>query len=718
MMKRWMTMIGATLLALTGACEKKSIGKAPAANTGEVGAPVEKAKPVATHLGIANRVPKDVDFFAAGYHASEMAREMVKEFVKSDEIKAEDQVKFEDAMSYVGDEMFVFVGPSAGEKIRMVGNTYRDLSAAWAGFAVGTMLDALAKKDTPPDFSKLGEGLSNGLIDQWMDALEKDSRLQVPSVVTGWKPAAGKEIECRDTLLKWLDEQLVTKKEVKVVKFETSGVAMTGFEITGREAFGDDIAKAREELAKNQESRELLEQVSPERIERLLSALENVRFTIASGVADGRVLIYLGNGAEGFRLAASPEESLAASDDLTWSSGFADKRIVGTIYLSESMVGSVLPMLDSSNYWYAVAKAIRPPVREERLFRQLLTGLADTERDLAKRDASAWSAVCFEDNGFRIETRGGWPDPSLDFSTPLQMTDAAISQKPAIRAHWIQQRGRKDLAWKRIEYFGVLMDSVIGELTAAEKPMMAMIPEGVLPRIIKEIRGLNSAYRDEFRAGIGDEVALIADFQGEVPPIPGISEESVKTAKAPRFIYARPVRDRAKLDAAGKSFSQSWRSLTELACEQSGENLPLIAPHSIESNGLVTWFPPLPFIGGDFIPGVTLNDKLWMLGTSRSMAGGFAKSMTSSGSGAETGMIVEIDFVPIRDWFTDIYQRNEAEAKALSEEAPDEMKELTGEENLNRINDAMRRLQGLSYHQWITDGKPRTSFHVRISPAK
>jgi len=126
----------------------------------------------------------------------------------------------------------------------------------------------------------------------------------------------------------------------------------------------------------------------------------------------------------------------------------------------------------------------------------------------------------------------------------------------------------------------------------------------------------------------------------------------------------------------------------------------------------------LPFIGGDFIPGVKLKDKLWMLGTSRSMAGGFAKSMTRPGSGAETGMIVEIDFVPIRDWFTDIYQRNGAEAKAFSEEAPDEMNELTGEENLNRINDAMRRLQGLSYHQWITDGKPRTSFHVRISPAK
>lgn len=711
-------MIGATLLLLTGACEKKPAGNAPAPITGEAGSPVEKAKPVATHLGFANRVPKDADFFAAGYHANEVARGIVEEFVKPDEMKVGDKKEFEDALSYVGNEMFVFVGPGAGEKIRMVSNTYRDLSAAWAGIAVGTMLDALAKKDTPPDFSKLGEGLSNGLIDQWMNALEKDSRLLVPSVVVGWKPDAGKEIECRDAVVKWLDEQLVTEKEAKVVKFEASGVAMTGFEITGREAFGDDLAKAREELAKNQGNQELLEQVSPERIERMLAAMENVRFTITAGVADGRVLIYLGNGAEGFRLAASPAESLAASDDLTWSSDYAAKRIFGTLYLSESMVGSVLPLLDSSNYWYAVSKAIRPPVREERLFRELLTGLADTERDLAKRDASAWSAVCFEESGLRIETRGGWSDPSLDFVTPLQMTHAAVSQKPAIRAHWIQQGERKDLAWKRIEYFGVLLDSVIGELTASENSMMAMVPEGVLPRINEEIRGMNRAYRDEFRAGIGDEVALIADFQGEVPTLPGISEETVKTAKAPRFIYARPVRDRAKLDAAGKSFFKSWRGLVEVASKQSGEEFPLIAPQSIESNGLVTWYPPLPFIGGDFIPGVTLNDKLWMLGTSRSMANGFAKSMASPNSGSETGMIVEIDFAPIRDWFTDIYQRNEAEAKALTAEAPEEMKELAETDNLKRANAAMDRLQGLSCRQWVTDGKPRTSLHVQISPEK
>lgn len=715
MKNSWWITGAAALLVLTSGCEKKTpAGAADAAKP----ALVEKAPPLASHLGFATLVPKDADLFMAGYHADGMLDGLVKSFVKPEEMESGKMDEFRDAMTYVGDEMFLFVGPGAGGQIGMIGTTYRDMSAAWAGFAVGTLLDAMANKDAAPDFSKLGEGLSDDLLDKWIAAFEKDSRLRLPSVVMGWKPAAEKETECRETIVKLLDDVFISEKKAKPVTFEASGVALAGYEIPGRDAFGEMIEKTRKEMTQQAGNAEWLEQITPEKMERILTAMENVRFTVAAGSMEGRILIYIGNGSEGFNLAKTPAESLAASEDLTWTGGFSDKRITSTLYLSEAMVRSVLPLLDSSSYWDAVSGAIRPPVREERLFRELFTGLAATQRELAKRDASAWSAVAFEDSGWHLESRGGWPDPDLDYTTPLRMTDAAVAQKPAIRAHWIQNRGRNDLEWKRLEIYGHLIDSVIGELNASENPLMAMVPEGTLDRITTEITGLNHAYRNEFRAGIGDEVTMIADFQGEVPPIPGISEETVKSAKAPRFLVARPVRDRAMLSASGKSFVQSWRSLTAWASEQSGENLPLIVPQSIESGGLITWYPPLPFIGGDFMPGITLNDELWMFGTSRSMAGGFSKSMASSGSGGETGMIVEIDFAPVRDWATDLYQRNEAGAKALAADAPEEMAELANQENLERANAAIRRLQGLSYRHWMADGKPRTSLHVRTGPAE
>lgn len=717
-MKRRMMIAGTAIALLASGCDNKKTSIPPDGQQAEAGKPATTILPVATHLGFATRVPKDADFFAAGFHADQALRAMVDAFVKPEEMKPGDKEEIQDVVNHIGGEAFVFVGAGAGSQLEMLAKTHRDVSSVMTGQIVGAFLDGLSNKDTPPDFQKLNEEVFTDLMEKWLDKLEKDSRIQLPGLVMGWKPDAAKESKCHDTIIKWMDDAFVSEKNVRPVKFEASGVAFTGYEMPGREAFGEAIAKAREELSKNEGGTELLEQITQERVNRFLDAMENLRLTLATGTVDGRVLIYFGNGAEGFRLAASPAESLAASPDLAWTADFASERIAAALYLSEHAIRSVLPLLDSSDQFDAISRAIRPPVREQRLFRELLTGLADAERKLAKRDASAWSAVCFENNGLHVETRGGWPDPALDYETPLRMTDAAIAQKPAMRAHWIQQRGRNDLAWKRMEHYGALIEAAFGEMNTPDNPAAAMIPPGTFDRIVKEVTELNRAYREEFRAGIGDEIAFIADFQGEVPPVPGISEETVKTAKAPRFIVARPVRDRAMIDASGKSFIQSWRGLTAWASELSGENLPLIVPQSIESGGLVTWYPPLPFIGGDFMPGVTMNDKLWMLGTSRSMAGGFSKSMAAASSGGDNGMIVEIEFAPIRNWLTDIYQRNEAEAKELTAEAPDEMKQLADKENLERVNSALNRLQGLGYHHRMAGGKPRTSLHLRISAAK
>jgi len=718
MMKRRMMVAGAAIALLASGCDNKKTPIPADGKQAETGKALPAVPPVATHLGFATRVPKDADFFAVGFHADEALRGLVDAFVKPEKMKPGDEEKIRDVMDHIGGEAFVFVGAGAGGQLEMFSKTQREVSAMMTGNVVGAVLDGLAKKDTPPDFQKLNEKVFDDLMEKWLDKLEKDSRIQLPGIVLGWKPDAAKEPKCLEAVSQWLDEAFVSEKNARPVKFEASGVAFTGYEIPGREAFGEAIAKAREQLAAKEDGAQLLEQITEERVNRFVNAMENLRLTLATGAVDGHVLLYFGNGAEGFRLAPSPAESLAASDDLAWTTAFATERVAAAVYLSESMVRSVLPLMDSSDQFDAISRAIRPPVREQRLFRELLTGLADAERKLGKRDASAWSAVCFENKGLHLETRGGWPDPALDYETPLRMTDAAIAQKPAIRAHWIQQRGRNDLAWKRMEHYGALIDAVFGEIEASNNGGTSMIPPGTFERIVKEVGELNRAYREEFRAGIGDEVAFIADFQGEVPPVPGISEETVKTAKAPRFIVARPVANRAMIDASGKSFIQSWRGLTAWASELSGENLPLIVPQSIESGGLVTWYPPLPFIGGDFMPGVTMNDKLWMLGTSRSMAGGFSKSMAAASSGGDNGMIVEIDFAPIRDWLTDIYQRNETEAKELTAEAPDEMKELADKENLERVKSGLNRLQGLGYHHWMAEGKPRTSLHLRISEAK
>jgi hypothetical protein len=726
-------MVWAASASLLAGCGKQESPEASQAAPGDDVAAAVVALPVAAHLGIATRVPADADLFFAGYGADEMilglARALVAtgmlipmelEFSDSDEPPVESEVAGSDETflqyaPYVGDEGFLYIGPGLGSQARMVGASYREFSAAWTGFAVGSLLDRLGEKEGEPDFSGLEDSLSEDLLEKWLDVIEKDERLQVPSLVMGWRPHAEKEAECRDAVAKGLESLLAGSDEVAPVAFEAAGVSMIGHEFSGRELFGELVATAREELQKQDGGAEALEKISPERIERLLVAMEQVRLTIASGSVDGRIVIYLGNGKEGFRLAETPETSLAGTEDLKWTHGYAEQRIAGVAYLSEAMVGAALPWLDASDYWLSLSRAIRPPVREERLFRELLVSMADTSRELGRRNASAWSAVVVQDQGWRYESRGGWADPGLDYTTPLRMTDAAIGRSPAVRMHWVRNRGRNDVSWKQVEQFGLLAESVFNEFSAADSSLSAMVPDGAFPRLMKEMRDLNRAYREEFHEGIGDEVAFVMDLKGEVPPLPGISEETVATARMPRFIVARPVVDRAKVDASGASFSASWKSLTGWASELSGSELPLILPQKIESDDRVTWYPPLPFIGGDFVPGVTLSDSLWMLGTSQSMAVEFARSMATPASGGETGMIVEIDFLPIRDWLGDLYRRNEAEVAGLVDQYPVPMDDLE-REKLENATSGLKSLDGLSLRKWLEGGKPRTSIHLRVAP--
>jgi hypothetical protein len=727
-MKKFACLIATAAVISTG-CQKQEsqAQKAPAATTAEEAVAQKQPElPIATHLGIATRVPADADLFSAGYGVAETFLKLLEPFLflRDDEGNKEKLDEFltksKEFQEFVGDEAFMFVGPGVGVQLETVGKSYRGFSAAWAEFAVGVALDTAAKKEGDPDLSALEDSISTDLLERWMDALEKDSRLQVPTVVMGWRPAAIKLEECRTKLGEGLDAAFTEKGKATPVTFESAGTTMKGYELSGREAFGDAVAKARESLQKEEDAAELMEQLSPERIERLLTALENVRFTVATGVLDGRVLIYLGNGKEGLRLAEKPEDSLAATASLKWTHDFAEKKLLGVTYLSEPMVRSVLPWLDGSEFWSGLSRAIRPPVKDERMMRELLAGMADIDRDLAKRDASAWSAVIVEDQGWRYESRGGWPDPGLDYAVPLQMTGAAASLKPAVRMHWVQNRQRKDRQWDQMEQLGMLVEAVIVELRKSEAgaETMAMLPDDAVTRFMDEVRNLNRAYRDELRAGIGDEVAFAMDFKGQMPPLPGVPDETVENTTIPRFVIARPVTDRTKIDAAGKSFAASIRSLTEWAGELSGEEIPVILPQKIESEGLETWYPPHPYIRGDFLPGITLNEKLWMLGTSLELAKGMATSTAPPATGSETGLIAEIDFAPMRSWKEEVEKQQGVELDDLAEGATADQPEAIREKSRRSLEEAgksLERVQGLSYRKWLADGAPRTSLHLRVS---
>ncbi|MFK7850683.1 MAG: hypothetical protein AB8D78_06855 [Akkermansiaceae bacterium] len=687
---------------------------------------------VEVDLGFAARVPADSDFFFAAYYDGEEFIEGVMEWMEDfgiaevveadldgsdlDEL-AEIEAKLNEAADYMGTEVFAFSGPGVGSKLEMIGTTYREFSGAWAGFVVGGVLDAMAEEGRDLDFERLSNSLSGDLLERWFSVIEKESRLLVPSVVVGWRPGEPKLEESKAATRKMLDELFKGEEGADAMSFESNGAEMSGYEVKGTDVFGDFVEEMRGALDAKADEFDLGGGLSAERLEQFLVALESVKFTIATGVVDGRVLIYFGDGADGFVLAENADESLASREDFKWMAPPSGKELVATAYLSETMVGSVLPWLDTSGFWESIAEAVTEPVVNQRLMRELLMGLSSNSKDLSVRDISSWSGAAYVgDGGWSMQTRGGIVDPSIDFGTPFQMLGAVDSMKPAFRAHWVQNRGWENLSWKKVEYFGFLVEAVANEVAKVFETEIKAVPgtDGVMERLAETANKLNEAYREQFRSGIGDEVAFFGDFLGEVPPVPGIAQETVENFTVPRFIYARPMVDRELVSKAGDSAEKIWRDTVAYANSFGSGGIPLILPQAIESDEMVTWFVPLPFIGGDFVPGVTLGDDTWMIGTSRSLASGLADALSKKNESLEKGVLVEVEFDAIGSWLRDVYENGKDQADSLVDEELDVETMKQVEESSKAFFDRFSKLKSLKYRHWLESDKPRKSLDLEF----
>ena len=681
-MKAFLSLVLVCSFGLVVSCGKKKTAEAEK-EKGAMVAQMEEKEASAKELGFANRVPADSDFYFGAFYDDKEIVDSVMDFMQNsewmedvldakllDEDLMEKREEFADVMAYFGSEVFVFSSPGVGGKLKMLGTTYREFSAAWSGFAVGIVLDSIGENGEEPDFEKLAEGLSQDLLNKWLSVLEKDSKLLVPSVVVGWQPSEGKRDECANVLTGKLEQMFRNEEGAKAVSFDSHGAKMVGYEIRGTEVFGELIESMREGMQAKIDDMTYGEGLSVERLEQFLMALEDVKFTLASGVVDGRVLVYFGDGAEGFQLAEKPEDSLAWRDELQWMTGGEGEKLTAAGYLSKEMVGAVLPWLDTSLYWESIAGAVRAPIVDQDLFRELFMRLSETAGELAQRDFSAWSGAIHRGKELSLQTRGGIVDPSIDFEAPLEMREAVSATNPGFRAHWVQKRGWNDLSWKRLEYAGFIFQALGSEI---EREIIKR--EGEAPVDTAEIRGkvgdmvqgLNQSYRGEFRNGVGDEVAVFGDFLGEMPPLPGFSEEMVENLTVPRFVYARPVTDRTMLTKAGESSVKVWSEAIGYANGFADGMIPLIKPQMIESGGLQTWFAQMPFIGGDFVPGIYLNDNIWMVGTSRKLAGELAKGVEEKSGSTETGVIIEVDFEALEVWQRKVYEAGRKDAEAMVE---------------------------------------------------
>jgi hypothetical protein len=121
-MKKFACLI-ATAAVISSGCQKKEVPAkevAAAPLPQETVAQSEPELPIANHLGIATRIPADVDLFVAGYDVGETILKLFEPmFYMHDgqgnrEALSEVYAKTKEAQEVMGDEAFVFIGSGFG----------------------------------------------------------------------------------------------------------------------------------------------------------------------------------------------------------------------------------------------------------------------------------------------------------------------------------------------------------------------------------------------------------------------------------------------------------------------------------------------------------------------------------------------------------------------------------------------------------------------------
>jgi len=213
-------------------------------------------------------------------------------------------------------------------------------------------------------------------------------------------------------------------------------------------------------------------------------------------------------------------------------------------------------------------------------------------------------------------------------------------------------------------------------------------------------------FRDDLREGLGNEVGLLVDLQGPMPPLPGVDAALVENVPIPRVAIAWPMVDRERVEAAATGLAEVADGL-EVRRRASDFGLPIPRLQSVEADDVVTWYFPLPVSGGDLIPGVSLSEDRWILGTSRELARQWAEA-SATGS-AETGIRIEVDFDALRRWWATFERHRPAEWEGL---AGDEVIPELAEDGAFQagVEEELGRIERFSYRHWMEDGRPRSTW--------
>ncbi|MES2922607.1 MAG: hypothetical protein V4819_13730 [Verrucomicrobiota bacterium] len=519
------------------------------------------------------------------------------------------------------------------------------------------------------------------------------------------RPAAAQQIAALVANANMLEE--VIEGVAEPVTIESAGQKLEGVKILGSK-IAASMAEDREEMER---------QLDAATVDQLLAVVAKKDLVIVSGTVGDYVVLYLGGSVDDFKLAGDVSQSIVSSDALAFSDAYASKELAA---LSYGLKGSMETLVKSAGGFADITNGIRDGLAGSE-------GLGDTrdleallqivaERETALRKLTAIESVCtvahFEE-GLKIESAGGIDAGMVDWKSPNKLARLGDPEDVFLFVNVTRNAAFDEKA--RAYYESLLETAYAMAMKVADVPMegaemaqfkeMAKLVDG---KFRPDLVALWDAFGDDFGGSLGHESALVVDFKGGAPSVPGIPQKVLDNARVPRISIIAPVTDRAKLSGSWTKMNTTLTGTLAKISEMSGQEIPMQKPMSSERSGNTTWYFSMPFLTDDFVPSVTVGDKWFAASTSKNQALDLIAKADTGGE-TRTGFWLSLSFKNLEKYSNETLNLVNENAQAMmGSPLPEEQKALI-QKSISILGD----LDKLTVHSRREGAVLRSSVHFK-----
>lgn len=455
--------------------------------------------------------------------------------------------------------------------------------------------------------------------------------------------------------------------------------------------------------------------------DRLAKAIRGKRIELSVGAIDDFLVAGLGRDHAHLEFVENPADSIVGLPQFSKLDPYLGKPLHGIVFAKKQL----LEADDSNQMFQAMIDSFVDGLAAEGpgLMKKLgakLNSLGEQMMKLNTRTATDYVGVMYGGNGLHGESFGGWMLDSIDSSKQLTFANAGLDDAFIV----INSAAKPEYNKVGMEMMETLASMVplgvraYGQFSGDEGTVEQFKEMNKLfaPKVGK-IWGILS---EKFFAGLGEESAMIIDLDGSLPKVPMLPRALINKGKAPRIAMVNTVKDRKLLAQAWEELVPAMNDLlAAIPGQDPGAEVQL--PDAISSNkdGLSTHYFGMPFLSNDFMPSLSISDKLFFLSTSKTFSESIAAKV-AKGSGDRRGIYFRMNFGALNDFaenWLDLVLENKDTVFEGNEFAAEDFEE--GAEIAKQVMKLTRVLKSFEYNKHSTDSDgARSSWHLHLEDVK